>query len=261
MLTEPKFSIITPVHVYNKDRGDQLLRAIKSVENQTYKNFEHIIINDGSTMAVDIPHHPWLRTLNQEHLERIIAFNYGFAEARGDWFCVLDSDDEWAPDYLEQCVSFIKEWPEYRMFNFGCKYLHKDGKVTERDAFQPAELEVGHEVFGTGNIVSGTYIWSRDIYADLGGFPPAEITEGIDVPWYRKGSLSMCSPWDFSAYFQWKHPEIQPLFQVVHPDHPAGLPKELGNPWGQDYALFYEYTRKYKSKAILGKFLYLVHPK
>ncbi len=257
----PKFSIITPVHVWNQDRADQLIRAIKSVENQTYQNFELIIINDGSILPVDVPHHPWLRVLNQEHLERIIAYNLGFKETRGDWFVLLDSDDEYDPNYLQECANFIKEFPEYKMFNFGCRFIHKDGEVTARDAFQPKELEVGHEVFGGGNIVNGTFIWHRSVYDLLGAFPPAEIPEGIEVPWYRKGALSMCSPWDFSSYAQAEFPEIQQFFQTKHPDHPAGLPKELGNPWGQDFYLFYKYTRKYHCKPILEKYLYLVHPK
>jgi len=84
-MKEPKFSIITPVHVHNEQRGNDLLRAIKSLELQTYKNFELIIINDGSTMEVDIPKHDWIKTINQPHNEWVIAYNKGFKKATGDW--------------------------------------------------------------------------------------------------------------------------------------------------------------------------------
>lgn len=258
-MKKPSFSIFTPVHVWNEGRAKDLLRAIESLKNQTYRNFEHIIINDGSTLPFDVPHYPWIRVINQEHNERIIAFNNGFSKARRQWFAVLDSDDEWSPNYLERCCQFIKDWPDYKLFNFGCRYIHKDGGEAQRDAFQLPELEIGHEVFGGGNIVSGTYIWHRSVYDDIGGFPPSGAE--IDVPWYRPGPLYMGSPYDFSAYAQNEFPEIQQFFQVKHPDHPKGLPKELGNPWGQDYYLFYKYTRKYHSKPILGEYLYIVHPR
>ena len=255
----PKFSIFTPVHVWNQSRKDQLFRCIKSVKNQTYKNYEHIIINDGSTLEVEIPKDDKTIVINKTHEERIIAFNEGFKIATGDWFVLLDSDDEYTPNYLEKCVSFIEANPEYKMFNFGCKFIHKDGGTATRDPFEPKPCEVGHEIFGGGNIVNGTFIWSKDVYDDLGGFPPSG-TE-IDVPWYRKGPLFMGSPYDFSAYAQNEFPEIQQFFQVKHPDHPKGLPKELGNPWGQDYYLFYKYTRKYHSKPIFNEHLYIVHPR
>jgi glycosyltransferase involved in cell wall biosynthesis len=258
-LEKPKFSIFTPVHVWNEDRRQWLLRAIESVAHQTYSNFEHIIINDGSVLEVDIPHHPWLRLFNQTHQERIIAYNLGFREATGDWFCCLDSDDEYIPTYLEECLGFISQYPDYKMFNFGCRYVHKDGGESVREAFCPPELETGHDVFGGSNIVNGTFIWHRSVYDALGGFP--DSGQEIDVPWYRKGPLFMGSPYDFSAYAQYLYPEIQQYFMVDHEAEPNKIVKELGNPWGQDYFLFFKYTRKYKSKPMLQKYLYIVHPR
>ena len=123
----PKFSIFTPVHVWNQDRKDQLFRCIESIKKQTYKNYEHIIINDGSTLEVEIPKDDKTIVINKTHEERIIAFNEGFKIATGDWFAILDSDDEYDPQYLEKCVEFIQKWPEYKMFNFGCRYVHADG--------------------------------------------------------------------------------------------------------------------------------------
>lgn len=258
-MKKPKFSIFTPVHIWNEDRAKWLLRAIESIKNQTYKNYELIIINDGSTLEVDIPHYDWIKLLNQTHQERVVAYNYGFREATGDWFSCLDSDDEYRPTYLQECVNFIHGSPEYKMFNFGCKYIHKDGTEATRDAFCPPEAPVGHAVFGGGNIVNGTFIWHRSIYGDLGGFPDSGVE--VNVPWYRPGSLFMGSPYDFSAWAQATYPEIQEFFMTKHSDHPAGLPKELGNPWGQDYLLFYKYTRKYHCKPMLDKYLYWVHPR
>ena len=258
-----KFSIITPVHVWNEDRKAWLYRAIESVKNQTYDNFEMVLINDGSVLDIDVPKYKWLKVLNQPHNERVIAYNLGFREAKGDWFCLLDSDDEYAPNYLEKCAEFIRSNPGYEIFNFGCKYVHKDGKITLREAFTPKELEKGHEIFSGGNIVNCTFIWSRKVYEQLGGFPKDHIND-IDCSDLNYGgvrNLFMGSPYDFSAYAQIEFPELRQFFMVKHPDHPKELVRELGNPWGQDYYLFYKYTRIFHCKPILENYLYIVHPR
>jgi len=257
-----KFSVVTPVHVWSEDRREQLYRAIESLKKQTYKNFELIIVNDGSTLDVEIPKLDWIKVFNQPHKERIIAYNLGFENTTGNWITLLDSDDEYDPKYLEECANLIIKYPEYRMFNFGCKYIHKDGGTNQRGAFRPKRSNVGHEIFGGGNIVNGTFIWHKSVYESLGAYPPEAITD-IDCSDINYGGirdLSMCSPYDFSAYAQIEFPELRRYFMVKHPDHPKDLPKELGNPWGQDFYLFYKYTRKYHCKPV-EKYLYIVHPR
>jgi hypothetical protein len=186
-------------------------------------------------------------------------------EAQGEWFVFLDSDDELVSYYLEACDAMMVKFPESKMFNFGSIHITGDYKAQARGPFQPAKLDVGHVVFGGGTIVNGTYIFHRSVFEDLGGYPETDIHDidctEINYP-DKDGkmvrSLSMCSPWDFSAYYQVKYPEIRPFF--THDAEPKKVIKELGNPWGNDYALFYQYTRKYHSEPI-DAHLYIVHPK
>lgn len=253
-----RFSIVTPVYVGDEQRGKQLLRCIESVRNQEFnhQDFEHIIVNDGSPISVDIPKYSWLRIINQPNMQRITAYNNGIKATSGEIICLLDSDDEYDESYLGAVDWMFMSYPKYKMFNFGCKYIHKDGGTNVRGPFKPKKRKVGHEVFGGGNIVNGTFVFHRSIYEELGAFP--EGIKTIDVPWYKNTELFWTSPYDFSAYAQAEFPEIQPLFQVKHPDHPKGLPKELGNPYGNDYYLFYKYTRKYQSRPV-DRYLYIVH--
>ena len=253
-----KISIITPVYVADQERADQLLRCIESVKNQTFskENFEHVIVNDGSSFPLEIPNYPWIKVVNQPNQNRITAYNTGFKSAQGEIFCLLDSDDEYEETYAEEVVGFFKKYPKFKLFNFGCTYMHTDGVRTQRGPFKPKKKKIGHKVFGGGNIVNGTFVYHRTIWESLGAFP--EGIKTIEVPWYKNTELFWTSPYDFSSYAQVEFPEIQPHFQVKHPDHPKGLPKELGNPWGNDFYLFYKYTRRYHSKPI-DKFLYIVH--
>jgi glycosyltransferase involved in cell wall biosynthesis len=259
----PRFSIITPVHLWSQGRVNDFLRCIQSVRNQTFKDFEWIVVNDGSTMPFlwhsieDIA-----KVFTQPHLERVVAYNKAFSEMSGEWVVFLDSDDEIDPQSLEKLDKIIKDNPKYSLFNFGCKFIHKDGKETFRDPFEPKREKVGHEVFGGGNIVNGTFIFKKKVWEEMGGFPDQDI-ENVDCSEINYGgvrNLSMCSPWDFSAYYQLKYPEVRKYFMVDHEMEKDKIVKELGNPWGQDWALWYTYTRKYHSLPI-KEYLYWVHPR
>jgi len=263
-----RFSIVTPVNIWNNYRKKSLLRAIKSVKKQTFQDFEHIIVDDGSKEKVRVLGYPNLRVIHKQHEERVTAYNAGFKEAKGEIFCCLDSDDEYAPNYLERIDYYFKTYPEYKMFNFGVKYKHEDGGEWLRDAFKPKKKKVGHENFGGGTAVNGTYVWHRSIYDDLGAFPPTwirdidctEINYGINHEIHKPRDLYMGTPYDFSAAAQMEFPKMREFFMVNHENEPNKIIKELGNPWGQDYYLFYKYTRKYHSMPI-DEFLYICHPK
>ena len=254
----PKFSIVTPTHCWNDYRKMSIARAIKSIENQTFKDFEYIIVNDGSTVEFKVP--KWVKLINKQNEERVIAYNTGIKEAQGKIICLLDSDDEYEPEYLERVNGYYNEFKDFKLFNFGCRYVHKDGGENFRGPFKPKRRKVGHEIFGGGNIVNGTFTFHRSVYDSLGAYPEQVIKDidcteinypafrGQEKPYIR--DLWMNTPYDFSAWFQLEFPEQRKFFMVNHEAEPSKIIKELGNPWGQDHALWYKYTRKYHSKPI-----------
>lgn len=245
----PTFSILTPCNVHSQERGMQLQRAIESVKLQTYQVagsqeglWEHIIINDGSQVEFTLPDYPWIKRIDQEHLERMIALNKGFEASTKEWIVFLDSDDMLSPYYLEACAQMIAKYPEFFVFNFGSTYFHTNYTISNRGAFAPKMLEKGHEIFSSGTIVNGTYIFKRECYLKLGGFP--QVT----------------NPWDFSAEAQKEFPELKQFFFIVNEDNKNGVVREMGNPIGQDFFYFYKLTREYHSKPI-NVYLYMVFNK
>ncbi len=236
-MADPTFSIITPYHLHSQDRVAQFARCIDSVKNQSYSVggsqeglWEHLVIDDGSAVDFTLPEYPWLKGFKQEHLERLIASNVGFENATKDWFVFLDSDDMLSPFYLEACAAMINQNPDYKVFNFASVHFHNNYQISVRGAFKPLELEKGHEFFGGGNIVNGTFIFARECFEKLGGFP------------------HQTNPWDFSAEAQKEFPELKPLYTIINEDNPGGVVRELGNPMGQDYYMFFKLTREYHSK-------------
>ena len=98
-------SIVVPL--YNK--VNYVRRSLDSIANQSFGDFEVIIVNDGSTdgserVAASYPDSRF-RILSQENKGPGAARNAGVAEAEGELVAFLDADDEWLPHHLESAVA------------------------------------------------------------------------------------------------------------------------------------------------------------
>lgn len=100
-----KVSVIIPL--YNKEQT--IRRSLESVRSQTYRNFEVIVVDDGSTdrsfsVARNFTGIESYRCFSQQNRGPGAARNAGAAMARGELLAFLDADDEWLPQFLEQSV-------------------------------------------------------------------------------------------------------------------------------------------------------------
>lgn len=108
-------SIIIPL--YNAQ--ESILHTLDSIRNQSYSNYEVIVIDDGSTdqsyqyvSNYRIAHPEMeLRLLKQSNSGPAKARNYGICESRGDFISFLDSDDCWLPTMLEQQLNIFESIP------------------------------------------------------------------------------------------------------------------------------------------------------
>jgi glycosyltransferase involved in cell wall biosynthesis len=110
LLTQPLISII--LTTYN--RSHSVVAALLSVLNQTYKNFEVIIVDDGSTDGTQELIKPFLTDLRIKYhftnnQGQTNATNNGLKIASGDWFAFLDSDDEYYSNHIELLVKKMIE--------------------------------------------------------------------------------------------------------------------------------------------------------
>ena len=99
------FTVFTPTH----DRRHTLQRVHDSLSAQTFREFEWLIVDDGSTDGTEDLVEGWragspfpIRYLRQESQGKHVAFNRGVREARGRFFLPLDSDDACVPHALER---------------------------------------------------------------------------------------------------------------------------------------------------------------
>lgn len=127
------FSIIIPTY----NRVSLIPRAIESVLGQTYKNLELIIVDDGSTdntkAVVERYRDDRIKYIYQENQERSAARNRGIHEAKGEWICFLDSDDEFPVERLMELNEAIQEKKQQKALYFtDIAFESYEGKQTIR---------------------------------------------------------------------------------------------------------------------------------
>jgi glycosyltransferase involved in cell wall biosynthesis len=110
-INPPLVSIIIPTF----NRAWSIHRAIDSVLDQNYKNFELIVVDDGSTDATPTilsGYREAIKRINQRNSGVSAARNRGIAEASGRLITFLDSDDYWLPQKLSTQVDFFASHPD-----------------------------------------------------------------------------------------------------------------------------------------------------
>lgn len=110
----PAISVLMPV--YNNDR--HLRVAVESILNQTFTDFEFIIINDGSTDGSSITLNALvkedsrIRLYERPNTGYCRALNEGLGYARGEFIARMDADDIAVPNRFERQIAYLREHPE-----------------------------------------------------------------------------------------------------------------------------------------------------
>lgn len=109
---KPKISVVMPV--YNSE--DFVGEAIESIINQTFRDFEFIIVNDGSTdrtyHIINSFYDDRIKIINAKHSGNYVARNLGLSIARGKYICVMDSDDLSLPERFYKQFTFMESHNE-----------------------------------------------------------------------------------------------------------------------------------------------------
>jgi GT2 family glycosyltransferase len=114
------------------NRADTILRAIGSIQSQTFIDWELIIVNDGSTdntaeLIANLDER--IQVIHQPNQGVTAARNTGLRHCAGEFFAFLDSDDQWRPFHLELCLAFLQARPDAQFV--ACELLEDfgNGKV------------------------------------------------------------------------------------------------------------------------------------
>lgn len=187
----PQFSIIIPV--YNKETF--IGSTLQSVLNQTYQDFEVLVINDGSTDESEAK----IKEFSDRRIKYYLTENKGVSAARNlglevataDFVTFLDADDRWKPDFLMEMWDSIQAYPEQKIHAAAIE-------VETENAVFPAQYSIVRSAprmvvnyfdasLKTTAICTSCAAFSRSVFKEVGNFDE-QIKSGQDTDmWIRLG--------------------------------------------------------------------------
>jgi len=227
-MPDPLVSVILPVY----DREASIERAVRSVLAQTYRPFELIVVDDGSTDGTRRLLDRFgltITVITQSHAGAYAARNLGMRHARGELIAFADSDDAWLPQRLASQVPLLRR-PEVGLV-FGdtihVTSARTDATRTGLTSFRVAPPRRGRVAaqFAWCNFVpTCTVLVRRRCLDEIGGFPETSAISSDYLTWFR---IAMRHELDYAD---------APL--VEYTVHPGGISYDLGRSIEARIALF-----------------------
>jgi glycosyltransferase involved in cell wall biosynthesis len=167
-----KISIVTPSY----NQGQFIEQTIKSVLNQDYKNYEHIIIDGGSTdNTIDIlKKYKHLIWISEKDAGQSNAINKGFSMAKGEIFAWLNSDDYYEENIFKSIATYFKEHKECNFLYGNITYVDKNGKSVAE--IRGEEITFESLLKNPDLIRQPSFFWRKENFVDNGG-----LDESLDL--------------------------------------------------------------------------------
>lgn len=186
MNKNPLVSIVMPV--YN---GARYLRsAIECILNQTFTDFEFVIVNDGSTdnsaEIIKSYSDPRIKLIEKEKNSGIVeTLNQGIRAARGSLIARMDADDISLPERIKKQVNFLREHPEVGVLGTTMQLLNENGSLSDVDAVVTEDEDIRKALLVANMLVHGSVVVRRDILEKIGLYnKSAHHVEDYDL-WTR----------------------------------------------------------------------------
>ena len=188
-LSRPRVSVV--VAACNAE--STLVDTLNSVSRQTFRDFEAIVVDDGSrdgTLRLLESHAarwPWLRWEHQENRGVAAARNRGIELARGEWIAFLDADDLWLPDKLASQMALADRVPTLSVIYCDVRYFsrRREARHTLLQRRPHATGRVLRELFMNNFVYTSAALVRKATLLDVGGFNPRhKVNEDVDL-WMR----------------------------------------------------------------------------
>lgn len=174
--------------------GPYIAEAIDSILNQTFTDFEFLIINDGSKddslSIIRSYNDPRIVVIDQANRGLIDSLNYGISIARGELIARMDADDVCMPERLAVQVQFLNDNQEYILAGATSDVMDKDGNYLmhlEPSAYSHEEIVKG--IDGRCPFIHPCVIFRKDAVIKAGGYPKHALTFEDHMLWKRMLSI------------------------------------------------------------------------
>ena len=183
----PYFSIIVPVY----NRPDELAELLESVDRQEFRDFEFILIEDGSEQKSDKVLEGYKEKFPSKYLDLVnqgpsLARNSGMEVAEGEYFLFVDSDCILPPDWLMKISDSLKDEP-VDCFGGPDRAAEEFNDVQKAISFAMTSFLTTGGIRGGGRQLdkfhprSFNLGISRKLYNEMGGFPVTRMHPGEDM--------------------------------------------------------------------------------
>lgn len=167
----PKVSIVIPTY----NREEYISETIESILNQTYNDFEVIVINDGSTDNTNKKLERFgskIKLINQSNSERAVSRNNGVKSTTGKYIAFVDSDDLWLENKLEKQVAVLDNSKDIILVYSQSFRINEKSKKTKAAKRQKEGFsgEVFEKLLLRNFIPSPTPVIRRDYFENTPGF-------------------------------------------------------------------------------------------
>lgn len=195
MNTEPKISVVMPVH-----NGEKYIKpSIESILDQTFKNFEFIIINDGSTdktaeILENYKADERIKTIETNHIGLKNALNKGIKKANGKYIVRMDSDDISKLDRLDKQYNFMENNSEVAMVGSQAILINENGDEIEIfDYIKKEDKEIKKQLLRTCPFIHPSVMIRKSIL-DKVGYYKIRYAEDYElwsriVPYYKVSNI------------------------------------------------------------------------
>jgi glycosyltransferase involved in cell wall biosynthesis len=180
----PFISVIIPTF----NRLELLKETVQSVRNQTFLDFEIIVVNDGSSdgTAEWLDSQPDLQAVHQQNIGIAASRNAGARVGRGRWFAFLDHDDLWDPEKLAVQAEFVKANPEVALVAAKHVRLGRKFRSSGQMCWTKGDLFV--EEYSKSFIHTSSVMIRQDVFEKIEGFPTCyRFADEFDV-WLKIAS-------------------------------------------------------------------------
>lgn len=186
----PLVSILLPV--YNSRR--YIEECLNSILNQTYKNIEIIIINDGcndgteeilKTIAIEFRN---IKLYNQENLGYCNSINKGIVYCSGEYIARMDADDIMISSRIERQVEHLEMYPEVSILGTSICYINSFGEELTKHIF-PNRYKIPRQILDQSPVAHPSVMIRKSVFQKVGKFRSNLYpSEDYDF-WLRASSL------------------------------------------------------------------------
>jgi glycosyltransferase involved in cell wall biosynthesis len=184
----PKISIVTP----SFNSIHTIRETLQSVLQQDFDNWEHIIIDGGSTdgtldILKEFPHLTWISEKDEGHYH---AMNKGIARAKGEFIVILNADDCFCPHAFRSVIAAFKKNPKWDGLFGDVIFVNAQGQEIYRR--QEAVYDYNVLRFGLDYICHHTLFVKKEIYNRLGGYRHKEFLNSADYEFKLRLGKAAC---------------------------------------------------------------------